>query len=136
MEKETGKRMIRRCFCLLFVALIAPALLVACTLAQSEDQGRQHISSRFEQETETHTFALPVQETAESIELDVDISLETGSVNWQLIGPDGIGYWVDSLRAKNALRQKRGFKPLAGEWMLKILLEDASGYYDIYWQTE
>jgi hypothetical protein len=116
---------------LVFLALVqigcAQSVSHSGTNSKSENRSR----SDFTAETESRTVTLDVRPAMTSVDLDVQVTLSGGSATLRLADPNGDVRWEEEIVAPASYSESRHFEAVAGEWMLEVSLEDATGGYDI-----
>lgn len=89
--------------------------------------------SDFSAETEVRVHTLNVRPAMDVVDLHLQAKVQAGSMVCKVIDPDGVIRWEERASSSKGLNESRSFEPVAGEWMLEITLEDASGHYNVQW---
>ena len=99
------------------------------TNARSNHRSR----SDFVDKTDVMVHTLDVRPAMEVIDLSVEADLQGGSMSWRVTDPTGEVRWEKEIDPTEGLNESRRFKPVSGVWKLEIVLEGASGHYDVHW---
>lgn len=71
---------------------------------------------------------------AESAQLDMQVRLDQGTLEWTLTDPQGVVRWQDQAAAGEDVNLSRTFdNPAPGRWDLKFRLVAAAGEYHAPW---
>jgi hypothetical protein len=87
----------------------------------------------FTNETKVVEYRFRLDGSTDMVHLNISAEVEHGLVRWELIDPTG------EVRAsigttERARMNTTDIQAIKGEWLLRIMLRDASGHYKIHWQ--
>ena len=123
----------------LLLLVVFALVQVACALSFSSSgtsSSSEHRSrSDFTDETEARIATLDVRPAMTSINLRMQVNLESGTLTRTLTDPTGDVRWEEEVVAPARRDESREFEPIVGEWTLKMSLEGATGGYDVHWQA-
>lgn len=84
---------------------------------------------------EGYTQPIDVPEYARTLDFDLTIEVEKGSVVWRLITPTGAQVMGGQLMEGESFSEKRTFSGIAGRWLLEIEYFQAEGIYGTHYST-
>lgn len=73
------------------------------------------------------TYYYDVEEDFKGMSLEIDLILEKGEVEFELIDPDGEIRWNEKVDSTKEFKEKKEFEKLVGEWDLRFENVDESG---------
>lgn len=114
---------------LLTLLLTLALLLVACTDFSAGSHRKGHFTDR----TDMEVYTYQVQKTADSARLHLQMRLTAGSVAWVFLDPNGTVRWNGEATPGRGVDEEQSFGPIVGKWTLRLVLENATGDYDVYW---
>jgi hypothetical protein len=98
----------------------------------SDEKSQLTREERFTNKTDTVVYRLQLENPADTVHLKVSAEVKRGVVRWELIDPTG------ATRSKigtteHASMDTTNIQAIKGEWTLRMILEDATGRYHVYW---
>lgn len=98
-------------------------ILIACTV---KNQNKAHYSLE-EGKKIKDTYYYDVEEDFKAMSLEIDLELEKGEVEFELIDPNGEIQWTDKVDARKDFKEKKEFKKIVGRWDLIFKSINESG---------
>jgi hypothetical protein len=86
----------------------------------------------FTNETKDVEYRLRLDSSSDMVHLNISADVERGLVRWELIDPSG------EVRARigtteRASMNTSNIRAIKGEWLLRVVLRDATGCYQVNW---
>jgi hypothetical protein len=119
---------------LVFLALVQVGCAQSVSHSGTNSESESRSRSDFTAETGSRTITLDVRPAMTSVDLDVQVTLSSGSATLRLTDPNGDVRWEEEIVAPASYSKSTGFEAVAGEWALEVSLENATGGYDIQWR--
>ena len=136
-KKETSMDQTRHVKAYLFFAIFIVLILAFSGCSQSENAADCQYNQVNEPGNYTNTCSLQVQNGARRAELQVDVTLTSGSATWKLIDPDGIICQSGEISGETPFSQFISIeKPEPGNWKLTFDLHEAAGTFETPWKVK
>jgi hypothetical protein len=94
-----------------------------------------HSDGSFASSTNTRTITYHAYEGDTRARLQVDLTLEAGSVNWTLADPTGAVRWTTQFDKAGTYEAFQMFDSIPGDWRFEVTMTEAAGHFDAYWQA-
>src|SRR5690554_6228145 len=115
------------------VSLIVVFCLL-CGCSSSASTQRTHSKVNGEPLTFTKNLELKCKSSFQTVNAQLDISLNEGSFTYELLDPTGEIRWEGEVSGKNKLSDMKVFDPIDGTWQLNAKAEDVTGEIEIVLQ--
>ena len=129
----------KRLFTIALIVVLL-ALQLACSFSRgierSSHRSHNRSSSHFERTTETRLFTYEVGESMRHIDLDVEMKLDEGAVEWHVVDPEGEVRWEHRVDTHRRVHEGCNLQPVTGEWYIEVEMHDAAGEYTFVWDAE
>lgn len=89
----------------------------------------------FDIENEGYTQPFDVPENTRTIDFDLSIEVEKGTVVWRLKTPAGAQVLGGQLMEGDSISEKRTFNGIPGRWILEMEFFQAEGIYNTFYST-
>ncbi len=107
----------------IFILLAGLFILTACVV-KNQSKAHYHIE---EGQKIKDTYYYDVEENFDGMSLEIDLELEKGEVEFQLIDPNGKVRWEEKVNSSEDFEEKREFEKVVGKWELLFESIDESG---------
>lgn len=107
------------------IILMAACILIL-TACSVKNQNKAHYSLE-EGKKIKDTYYYDVEEDFKAMSLEIDLELEKGEVEFELIDPNGEIQWTDKVDARKDFKEKKEFKKIVGRWDLIFKSINESG---------
>lgn len=116
--------------------LIGMVLVLVSLSACGGHLGRSHGSrTAIQNETHTDVYTYDLPGTAKTFTLDLKFTAVQGNFHWTVTDPEGQTAWEGSLESPGNTQESKQLPLVPGQWTLNVRMEQASGSYDIEWQS-
>jgi hypothetical protein len=121
------------------VHLLSPMLLASIVLfagCSSGHRGESRVSRRSVQ-NESGSLRIPydLSRSASRFSLSLTLRASEGSFVYTLTDPQGTPVWQGWINAGQSLNESRPLRPLAGKWILTLVLQGTTGSYNALWES-
>jgi len=103
----------------------------------SSGQRGQSKASRQAVRNESGSLRIPYDQPRSASRLTLSLSLRAsaGSFVYTLVNPQGDPEWQGWVNAGQTLNESRPLKPMAGKWVLTLVMQGVTGSYDVVWES-
>lgn len=116
-------------------AILALTFVPACSSTGSHSAATSNSKSNFTVKNRLDVDELEVKPAMSTHTLRIKTSLGAGQLTFRLFKPDGGVQWEKTLTTRANYQQAFDLDVTPGTWKLEIVLENASGDYDVRWKA-